>query len=89
MNGLLVLPILLPVAGGALLPLLRGRSRKVRCIYMEAVVTLNSLLILLLLIVHPDTYFMALNLAGALAVTFHLDGLSRIFIGLICYAVRF
>lgn len=85
MNGLLVLPILLPVAGGALLPLLRGRSRKVRCIYMEAVVTLNSLLILLLLIVHPDTYFMALNLAGALAVTFHLDGLSRIFIGLIAF----
>lgn len=85
MNGLLILPVLLPLAGGAALPLLRRRSRKAHCIYIEAVVTLNSLLILLLLLVHPDTYFMAINLAGALAVTFHLDGLSRIFIGLIAF----
>ncbi|MDD3412859.1 MAG: proton-conducting transporter membrane subunit [Lachnospiraceae bacterium] len=80
---ILIIPILLPIIMGAILPALRFQSRRCRNIYVEIVTVLNSVFVFLLLLYGPKGTFMAINLAGNLAVTFHIDGLSCVFAGLI------
>ena len=52
---LLVLPIVLPIVGGAALPLFPWKRRRNRNIYVESIVILTSLLMWISLITHPVT----------------------------------
>lgn len=78
-KAFLLVPILFPLIGGAVLPVLHLKSRKTQQIYIEMVTILTSCFVLLLLINTPEGSFQALNLAGALEVTFYMDGLSKVF----------
>lgn len=80
---LLVMPILLPILGGALVPLLPFGNRRQRNIYVETIVILNSILTWYLLITHPVSFTRLINLAGILEVSAHLDGAGMVFAGLI------
>lgn len=80
-----VIPVLFPLIAGAVLPLFRFRERKHRNIYVEIVTLANSLFIFALLQSPPESAFRAINLAGNLEVTFHIDGLSSVFAGLIAF----
>lgn len=80
---LLVIPILLPILGGALLPLFSFQNRKQRNIYVETIVIINSVLMWYLLITHPVSYTRLINLAGILEVSIHLDGAGMVFAGLV------
>ena len=79
----MIVPILLPVIGGAILPLFHFTNRKCRQWYVFTVVLLNSLITFFLLFCRPEGTLMAINLAGRLEVSFHIDGLGSVFAGLV------
>lgn len=84
MNGiLLIIPVLLPIMGGMLLPLFPFNSRRQRNIYVETIVVINSLLMWYLLVTHPMSYTRLINLAGILEVSVHLDGTGMVFAALV------
>ena len=75
---------LLPILGGALLPVLRPRTRRLRTVYVVGITSLTSLLALRLLILGaPDVTPMALS--DAFRLTFGLDGMGKVFLGLMAF----
>ena len=80
---MLLVTIVFPLITGALLPVFRFKKRKSRNIYVEAVTAVNSVFVWLLLLNAPEGTLRALNLAGDLEITFHVDGLGSVFAGLI------
>lgn len=80
---LLIIPVLVPLVLGALIPLFHFTNRKSREFYVESVVILTSILTYLLIFIRPEGKFQAINLAGILEVSFHMDGASIIFAGLV------
>ena len=80
---MMIIPIVFPLVTGAALPLFKFRERKYRNIYTEIVTFLNSVFVWMLLMNAPEGTFRALNLAGDLEITFHIDGLGSVFAGLV------
>lgn len=80
---ILLLPIVLPILGGVLLPFFHFSKRKSREWYIELLVILNTLLVFFILTNRPDGTVTLLRFTGDLAITFKLDGMSCIFAGLI------
>jgi len=80
---LLVLVILIPILGGALIPILPFKKRNHRLTYMELLVILNTILVWFLLFHRPEEVLTILKFTGNLSVTFHMDGLGMVFAGLI------
>ena len=79
----LLLPILLPLIGGAILPLLPFGTRRARSIYVEAVAGATSLLLLFLVAFGGETLSRPWRMTESLALVFGMDGLSRVFCCLI------
>ena len=79
----ILLPIVYPLITGAILPLFRFKERRTRNIYTEVVTILNSIFVWMLLLNAPEGTLRALNLAGDLEITFHIDGLGTVFAGLV------
>ncbi|MCD7833365.1 MAG: proton-conducting membrane transporter [Lachnospiraceae bacterium] len=75
--------VLLPIVGGALIPLLPFRDRKQMMIYTEGVVLLNSLLALTVLFHRPEGAFVLFRFTSNLSLSFALDGLGTVFAALI------
>lgn len=94
--GLILIPILLPIAAGACLPLFHF-ERKARERYVMAAVLLASLTLLLLIGNRPEGAVTVVPLTKELAITFRMDGLSCVFLGLVgflwplasCYAFEY
>jgi multicomponent Na+:H+ antiporter subunit D len=85
MNGdiMLLLPVLLPVLAGILLPLLPVlQEKKPRQIYVAAVLVLN-LAFFVSQIIGEDKNLLLFQLTDALPVVFQVDGLSRLFGGIV------
>lgn len=81
---MLLIPILLPIALGAIIPLLHFKKRNQREIYVLAVVTVNTLITYFLIFQMPaGESFTLLHLTENLAVTFRMDGLAKVFAGLV------
>ena len=83
---LLYLTLLLPLLGGAVLPLFRFDSVKRRGIYVEAVVIATSILMWVLLLTRTETRYTLLHLyhmEGALDISFRVDGMACVFAGLV------
>ena len=79
----LLIPILLPIIGGATLGLCRVQNRKVREGIVMAIVLLTSACVGAILFLRPEGTATALILAGSLSVKFHLDGASCVFAALV------
>lgn len=75
--------ILLPFVGGALLPVLPLYTRGKKQVYIEGITIATSLVVLCLMIDSPTDRFRVLDLAGALEITFYMDGLSKVFAGIL------
>ena len=75
--------LLLPLLGGALLPLLRLHDFKKRCIYVEAVVLVTSVLVWIALLTRTDTRYTLYYLTENLALSFRIDGMGAVFGGLV------
>lgn len=79
----MVAVVLLPMIGGALIPLLPFKTRRQMIIYVEGLVLLNSVLVLYLLFAQPEGDFTLFRFTGNLSVSFRLDGLGTLFAGLV------
>ena len=82
---LLYLTLLLPLVGGAVLPLFRFKSVKSRGIYVEAVVLATTALVWTLLLNRTEETFVLYHMTDALALSFKVDGLSCVFTGLVSF----
>lgn len=82
-TSMMVAVVLLPMIGGALIPLLPFKTRRQMIIYVEGLVLLNSVLVLYLLFAQPEGDFTLFRFTGNLSVSFRLDGLGTLFAGLV------
>ncbi len=78
----LILPVVLPIVGGALTPLLH-LSEKKRNLYLETLVLVTSALALLCVLRRPEEGFTMFRLTGNLDFALRLDGLGSMFTCLI------
>ena len=74
--------ILLPILGGAAVPLLPFRKRKHMLVYIEAVVLLTSGIVGSLLLGGKTTTFHVVHFVNNLSISFKIDGLTMVFINL-------
>lgn len=81
----LFIVILLPILGGILIPLLPLKNRNHMAVYTEAVVLLNAVLVWVLLFQTPEDSFTIMRFTGSLSLALHMDGLSKVFAGLISF----
>ena len=77
-----IIVILIPIIGGALIPLLPSPNRKTRNIYIEAVVLLDAVLVGVLLYNPPQGVLEIIHFAGNLQIAFKVDGM---FAGMISF----
>lgn len=77
-----IIPILLPILGGSLLPFLFKDSKKLMWI-VELLVLCNTILVWMVILGRPKHSFTLFYLAGNLSVAFKLDGMGCVFAGLI------
>lgn len=80
---IMMIVVLLPMLSGVLIPLLPFRNRRQMMIYIETAVLLNTILVFLMLANPPQNALVLFKFTGNLSVSFRLDGLGRIFAGLI------
>lgn len=86
MNAIcLFLVVLIPCAGGILVPLVPWKKRSHMMVYLEGLVILNSILVWTLLLHRPDEIFSLVNFTGNLTIAFQLDGLGTVFAGLVSF----
>lgn len=75
--------IVLPMIAGILTALLPFRKRSHMEIFLESLVTLNSVLVWYLLFHHQDRIFTLARFTGDLTISFRVDGMSMVFAGLV------
>ncbi len=80
---ILIVPILLPIIGGAMLYFFPIQNDKVRQLYVFGITIVNSIIVWILLIKGVDGQFTLVNMAQDLDIKFHIDGLSRVFGGIL------
>jgi len=80
---LILLTLLVPLVGGALLGVLRPKTDRLRAIYVEAVVIATSILVWTVLLTRSGEPFILYRLTDALPLTFRVDGMSCVFAGLV------
>lgn len=86
MNILLLIPVLLPVITGALLPLFRFQNRRARECYIMCFTILNSLVIAGLLFgVENLGSFTIFRISEAMPISLGMDGMGKIFAGLVAF----
>ena len=80
---LLNLTLIVPLIGGALLPLFKFDSVKKRGWYVEAIVCLTSLMVFAVLLTDMHSRYTYYRMTDALAITFRVDGAGAVFAGLV------
>ncbi len=79
----LALVVLFPIIAGALIPLLPFKSRLQMMVYTEAVVLVNSAVMVALMLNRPEEAFVLFRFTGNLSLSFRLDGLGTVFAGIV------
>jgi len=80
---LLFVIVLLPIAGAAFVPLLPFKRRSQMLAYIEALAVLTSILVWMLILAPPSGSLTVFKFTGNLSITFHMDGLTRVFAGMV------
>ena len=83
----LILPVVLPILGGALMPLLHLPERQ-RNLFLELLVLLTSILAVLCVIQRPADGFTMFHLTGNMDFALRLDGLGSVFTLMLCADTR-
>lgn len=81
-SAYLILPVVLPILGGALMPLLHLTEKK-RNLFLESLVLLTSVIAVLCVFRRPEEGFVMFHLTGNLDFALRLDGLGSVFTCLI------
>ena len=77
--AVMITVVLLPILGGILIPMLPFRNRREMLWYIEALVLINSILVITMLLFQPEEAFVLFRFTGNLRVSFHLDGMGKVF----------
>ncbi len=80
--AVMITVVLLPILGGILIPMFPFRDRRKMLWYIEALVLINSILVLTVLLFQPEEAFVLFRFTGNLRVSFHLDGMGKVFAAL-------
>lgn len=84
MNEIMMLiVVLIPFIIGVLIPLLSFKTRRAFLIFMEAAVTVNSLLVWAMLLAKPTESLTVFRFTGNLSITLQVDGMGSLFAGMI------
>lgn len=84
--GFLVAAILLPLVGGAIMPLMKFKERsRVRSFYVEVVTLVTSVLVFCTLLHKPSGTLQVLDMAQQLMIAFKVDGMGMVFAGLVAF----
>lgn len=81
----MVIAVLLPMLGGALIPLIPFRKRSVMALYMEFVVLATSILTFLLIFHRPENAFVLFRFTGRLSISLRLDGAGSVFATILAF----
>lgn len=79
------LVVLIPCIGGALVPVLPWKKRTHMMAYLEILVLINTFIVWGMIWNPPTEVFTLVNFTGNLTIAFHLDGLGRVFAGLVSF----
>lgn len=82
---MMTIAVLLPLIGGALIPILPFKKRAVRAVYVEAIVILASILTFLLLFNRPEDAVVLFRFTGQLSISFRLDDVGSVFAALVAF----
>lgn len=82
-EAMMFIVIFLPVLTGVSIPLLPFKGRKHMEVFLQSLVTVNSLLVWWLLFNRPEDPFTLARFTGNLTITFKLDGMGMVFAGLV------
>ncbi len=86
MNIFLILSVIFPIISGALIALFRFNKRRVREVYVLSATLITSLLVVLALFFTDDlTSFYIFSITEKLPIMLRLDGMGRIFAGLLAF----
>lgn len=80
-----LITILLPILGSILIPILKFKNRRNMCIYTEALVIINSVLVYLTIFLDRRVVCEVIHFTGDLSISFVMDGLSMVFAGLVAF----
>ena len=83
-NLLMCLAILLPLVGGAVLPLFRGFSKRSLHLYVLAILVLEAAAVTGLLL-SPASELTVLAMSDSLVLALRMDGVSRLFLAVAAY----
>ncbi len=75
--------VLLPILGGALIPVIPFKNRKQMLIYVETLVLSVSVLVFALLFHRPEGHLILFRFTQNLTVSFRIDGLGTVFASII------
>ncbi|MCQ2500183.1 MAG: proton-conducting membrane transporter [Lachnospiraceae bacterium] len=84
---LLLVPILLPILGGAGMMLIPEPDRKARPLLIEGIVILNSIILCAIILTGygRDEGYLLFSVASSLEVIFRVDGMGIVFSGLVAF----
>lgn len=80
---IMLIVILLPLLAGTLTFLLPFQSQRVRAVFMETAVLINSLLVFFMLADRPEGTLTVFRFSGDLSITLRLDGPGAVYGGLV------
>ena len=80
---MMLVAVLLPVLGGAVVPLIPFKKRTHMAVYIECVVAATSLIVAGLLLNRPAEAFPIVQFVNNLSLSLEIDGLSMVFAGLV------
>jgi len=81
----MAITILIPFVTGALVRLIPFRERKHKELFLETMVVLNSILVWYFILYGNGEVFTLSRFTGGLSIAFKIDGLSKIFAGLVSF----
>lgn len=79
------LVVLLPILGSLVIPLIKDENKKIRNIYTELLVIINSILVFYLLYTNTGEVCEIIRFTGDLSISFRVDGLSVVFSALVAF----
>lgn len=82
-TAFMTIAVLLPILGGALIPVIPFRKRRQMLIYIETLVLADSILVLSLLLNRPDGHAILFRFTQNLTVSFRIDGMGTVFAGIV------
>lgn len=81
----MIYTILIPFVAGVLVRIIPFKKRSSKELFLETLVVLNSILVWYLILKDSGNVYTMANFTGGLSIAFKIDGLSKVFAGLVSF----